>query len=103
MRQAEILLCIVGLCYGGRVKREASEDYSRLGRGGVGTVLSKHFTLRACLHKWILGPKNLHQKCVIHYKFNATKSGGFATNSILKRLKNRCETPGNSVKHKETG
>ena len=34
------------------------------------------------------GPKNLHQKCVIRDKFNATKSAWFATNSILKRLKN---------------
>ena len=31
-----------------------------------------------------LGLKNLHQKCVIHDKFNATKSAWFATNSILK-------------------
>ena len=31
-----------------------------------------------------LGPKNLHEKCVIRDKFNATQSARFATNSILK-------------------
>ena len=46
-----------------------------------------------------LGPKNLHKKCVIRDKFNATQSARFTTNSIPKRLK----TQGNSVKHKETG
>ena len=49
-----------------------------------------------------LGPKNLHQKCVIRDKFNATQSARFATNSIPKRLKKSVKQ-GNSVKHKETG
>ena len=49
-----------------------------------------------------LGPKNLHEKCVIRDKFNATQSARFATNSIPKRLKNTVKQ-GNSVKHKETG
>ena len=49
-----------------------------------------------------LGPKNLHEKCVIRDKFNATQSARFATNSIPKRLR-KCKTQGNIVKHKETG
>ncbi len=40
------------------------------------------------------GPKNLHQKCMIHDKLNGTQSVQFATNSIPKRLKE-------SVKQKE--
>ena len=47
-----------------------------------------------------LGPKNLHEKCVIRDKFNATQSARFATNSILKRLK-KCKTQGNRVKQCE--
>ena len=48
-----------------------------------------------------VGPKNLHEKCVIRDKFNATQSAQFATNSILKGLKRR-KTQGNRVKQGET-
>ena len=36
MRQVSLLLCVVGLCYGGLVKREADPVYGAAGVAGVG-------------------------------------------------------------------